>query len=406
MTDEAIVVVGAGQAGFYAVQTLREKGFEGTLTLIGTENHPPYERPPLSKAVLAGSEDIKSTYFTTEDRLADIGVTFVKGHTVSAIAREDHEVVLDDGSRIPYAKLLIATGTRVRRLDVPGQEGAPIHYLRDIDECLALKAVLGPGRRLVVVGGGLIGLEIAATACELGCDVTVLEYADRLMARVVGPEVSEAFRRLHAGHGVDIRTGVALERFEPGGDGTRVVCADGTSFEADLVVVGIGAIPNVELAADAGLEVENGIVVDEYTRTSDPDIFAAGDVTSHFHPRYGRALRLETWKNAQDQGAAAARTMLGELVPYNETPWGWSNQFSVNLQFLGLPESWEGGVLRGEPDSGSFSVFYLKDGAVDAVTSVASPKDIAVARRLMMTGKPVDPAVLADPDADLRTLIR
>ncbi len=401
-----IVVIGAGQAGYWATRTLRDKGFEGRVVLIGEETHPPYERPPLSKAVLAGSESIESTYFATEEKLAEVGIELLKNRTVTSIDRDNRTVTLNSGDTVAYDRLMIATGTRVRTLQLPGSNEAPIHYLRDIDECLALQRELTEGRRLVVIGGGLIGLEIAATSRELGCEVTVLEYADRLMARVVGPEISDHFAQLHAGHGVAVHTGVRLDRFETDENGSRVICADGTAHPADIIVVGIGAIPNSELAEAAGLHVENGIKVDEYGRTSDDRIFAAGDVTNHFSPWLNRTLRMETWKNAQDQGAAVARVMLGDETPYSENPWGWSNQFGVNLQFLGLPGSWDGGIVRGDPDSGSFSVFYMDGTKLAGVIAVSAAKDVAVSRRLMSNAMDVDPAQLADPDVSLRDLLR
>ncbi len=402
----SIVVIGAGQAGYWATRTLRDKGFEGRVVLIGTEAYPPYERPPLSKAVLSGAETIESTYFATEEKLAEVGIELLKNQTASSIDRDNRVVALESGDTIGYDRLMIATGTRVRTLDLPGSDSAPIFYLRDIDECQALQRELTAGRRLVVIGGGLIGLEIAATSRELGCEVTVLEYADRLMARVVGPEISQHFANLHESHGVEIRTGVRLDRFETGENGSNVICEDGSTHAADIIVVGIGAIPNSELAELAGLDVNNGIKVDEYGRTSDPRVFAAGDVTNHFSPWLNRTLRMETWKNAQDQGAAVARVMLGDETPYSENPWGWSNQFGVNLQFLGLPDDWDGAIVRGDPAGGSFSVFYMDGTKLAGVIAVSAAKDVAVSRRLMSNAMDVDPAQLADPDVSLRDLLR
>jgi 3-phenylpropionate/trans-cinnamate dioxygenase ferredoxin reductase component len=404
-TPGSIVIVGAGQAGYWAAQALRKQGYGGRLTLVGGEPHPPYERPPLSKQVWKGEAEPPSAWLTTPEKLAEMKVEFLAGRTAIALDRAGRQVELQDGTRIAYDRLLLTTGSRPRRLDLPGERDAPVFYLRDIADALALRKRLAAGRRLIVIGGGLIGLEVAAAAVARGCAVTVVEVADRVMARVVGPEISAHFAKLHRAQGIELLTRKMPERFETSGTGCRVICRDGSSCDGDLVVIGCGVIPNAELAATAVLKVENGLWVDEYCRTDDPHIWAAGDVTNHIHPLLGRRIRLETWQNAQNQAIAAARNMVGDPQPYAEVPWGWSDQLGVNLQVLGVPNSFEQAVTRGDPASGSFTLFYLEGDKIIGVNSINAPKDIAVARRLMSGNAAVDPRRLRDPTVPLRSLL-
>ena len=400
-----IAIVGAGQAGAWAAQTLRKQGYDGRILLVGSEPHPPYERPPLSKQVLKGEAEPPSAWLTTPEKLAELSVAFLPGRAATALDRQTRQVELQDGTRIGYDRLLLATGARPRRLNLPGESDAPVFYLRDIADSLALREQLIAGRHLLVIGGGLIGLEVAAAAVARGCTVTVIEAADRLMARVVGPEISAHFAELHRASGVEILTGKMPERFESSAHGCRVICRDGSSCEGDFAVIGIGVIPNAELAAAAGLRVENGLWVDAFCRTDDPHIWAAGDVTNHDHSLLGRRLRLETWQNAQNQAIAAARNMIGEPQPYAEIPWGWSDQLGANLQLLGMPRSFDQAVMRGDPASGSFTLFYLEGDRIAGVNAVNAPKDIAVARRLMAGNLAVDPQKLRDLATPLRSLL-
>jgi 3-phenylpropionate/trans-cinnamate dioxygenase ferredoxin reductase subunit len=314
-------------------------------------------------------------------------------------------VSLAGGGDLPYDKLLLATGSRVRRIPAPGADLANIFYLRGLDDCLAIQSRLTPGARLVVVGGGYIGLEAAATARARDCAVTVIEMQDQVLARVAAPELGQFFAEAHRDSGVDIRCGLGVAGFEGAGRVERVLLADGTSLAADVVVVGIGIAPGTELAEAAGLAVDNGILVDEGGRSSDPHIFAAGDVTSHPNPLLGRRVRLESWQNAQNQAIAAAKAMCGQEVAYAEVPWFWSDQYDLNLQMLGLPETWDHSVQRGDMGARSFTMFYLSQGRLVAASAVNSAKDIAVARRLIQSAKPVDAAALADPEVRLKTLL-
>ncbi|MGE0119104.1 MAG: NAD(P)/FAD-dependent oxidoreductase [Dongiaceae bacterium] len=402
---QTIVVIGAGQAGYWGARTLRSQGHDGRLLLIGSEPHPPHERPPLSKQVLTGDTEPQSAWLTTPEQLTGLGIEFLPDSTAAAVDRAARNVVLQDGRRIGYDHLLLTTGARPRRLGLPGERDAPVFYLRDIADSLAIRARLTSGARVLVIGGGLIGLEAAAAAAARGCGVTVIEAAERLMARVVGPEISAFIAGLHKAQGTTILTNARPARIESAGGAWRVVCDDGRSCAGDLIVAGVGIVPNVEIAAAAGLAAENGLWVDAHCRTEDPRIWAAGDVTNHWNPLLGRRLRLETWQNAQNQAIAAARNMRGAAVPYAEIPWGWSDQLGVNLQLLGASLSFAHAVTRGDPTGGSFCVFYLEDGRITGLSAVNAPKDVAVVRRLMASGDAVDARVLADPAVPLRSLL-
>ena len=406
MSDPAIVVIGAGQAGGWAARTLRDEGFEGGIVVIGEEPYPPYERPPLSKDVLLGKEPADSSYLWPEGSFDELGIELRTGVAATAIDRAARTVVLSDGGSIAYRKLLIATGGRVRRLPVGGAELDGVHYLRGIDDSEAIRGDLGEGAKLAVVGGGWIGLEVAAAARMLGAEVTVVEALDRLCGRALTPELAAWLLDVHRGRGVDVRLGATVEALTGEGrvDGARL--SDGETLAATAVVIGIGIVPNVELAEAAGLDIDNGVRVDALCRTSDPDIFAAGDVTNHPNDLLGRNIRLESWENAQNQGIAAAKAMLGGETPYCEIPWFWSDQYDVNIQLVGLPTDFEETVTRGERAGDSFVEFYMKGGRIDGAAAINNPRDIRFAKRLMQARKTVDPAALADPAVKLQALLR
>ena len=315
-------------------------------------------------------------------------------------------VSLDSGDSVSYDKLLLTTGATVRRLDVPGEELDNVTYLRTLDDSRALDERLADKPKVVVIGGGFIGLEVAASARLRGCAVTVLEITDRLMGRAVIPEISDAFLKLHQNQGVDVHLNSGVARLEGDGRVERVVTTDDKSLPADLVVVGVGIVPNDAIAADAGLEVDDGIVVDEFCRTSAADVFAAGDVTSHFNTLHGRHLRLESWQNAQNQAIAAARIMCGEETPYDDVPWMWSDQFDANLQVAGVPEHWDIVVFRGDPQSDDFIAFQVADHAVVGALALNRPRDMRFARRLIGSDKPLDLTALTDDSVKLRDLAR
>ena len=403
---ETHVIVGAGQAGGRAAEAMRACGFAGRIVLIGEEPHVPYERPPLSKQVLLGEAEPSSTHLLPAESYAEQRIELRLGARVVAIDRGVARVELGDGSAEPYNKLLLTTGSRVRRPPLPGIELGGVHALRGIEDSLAIRDALVRDARIVIVGGGYIGLEVAAAARVRECRVTVIEMLDSLLARVMTPDMGAYFARLHRDRGVVLCLGTGVAAFEGAEKVERVRLADGSILTADAVIVAVGIDPDTELAQAAGLEIGDGIVVDAFGRTSDPKIFAAGDVTEHPNPFLGRRVRLESWQNAQNQAIAAAQAMCGDSEPYAEIPWFWSDQYDINLQMLGLPDAESESVRRGELGSPAFTVFYLSEDRVIAATAINSAPDIAVARRLIERKRRIDPKRLADPDTALRALLR
>ena len=398
---KSVVIVGAGQAGGRAAVTLRDAGYAGAITLIGGEVHLPYERPPLSKALLM--EVAPDPLLFDEAHARASGIDLVLGQPVEVIAPSVKVVKLAGGRSFSYDRLLIATGARVRRLELPGYPEARLHHLRTLDDARRLEAQLRPGLNLVIVGGGFIGLETAATALKRGCHVTVLETSDRLLPRLGSPEVSAFVLRHHRSSGIDIRLGVRIDRAELG----HLILSDGARISADLVVAGVGVLPNTELAVAAGLEVDDGIVTDAYGRTSDPDIFAAGDVTRHFNPTLGRSLRLESWQNANLQAKAAALTLLGQPTLHDEQPWVWSDQGDLNLQVVGAPDQADLTVVRGTgDDEDGCCVFQYKNGRLVGGLTANRAKDMPLIRRLLADPEHApSPSALADANIPLRRLM-
>ena len=404
---EQIVIVGAGQAAVQAVDTLRRKGFAGKLIVVGDEPWVAYQRPPLSKKYLAGSLERDRLAIRPPHFFSDHAIELRTGRRAVEIARSEQRVRLDDGSVLAYDGLLLATGSRPRRLLAPGAELAGVHYLRTIADVDRIRAELDTARRLVVVGGGYIGLEVAATVRERGLDVTVLEMADRVMNRVTCPEISEFFEAEHARHGVRIVCNARVRAIAANGsaDGDRVravVCADGEEYPADLVIIGVGVAAVDELAVAAGLECANGIVVDAHCRTSDPEIYAAGDCTSHPNLHYSRRLRLESVDNAFEQGTSAALNLMGTPTAHEKVPWFWSDQFDLKLIIVGLCQGYDAIVTRGDRTARSFSTCYLRGGELIAVDTVNHPKDQIAARKLIAARARPDLRRLADPTVALR----
>ncbi|WP_410087645.1 NAD(P)/FAD-dependent oxidoreductase [Variovorax sp. N23] len=392
-----IVIIGAGQAGGWAAQTLRSEGFAGRLVLIGDEMHPPHERPPLSKAVLSGAALPETARLMKSEAFEALGLEWRAGAQVRRIDRTVKEVLLTDGEALAYDKLILCTGGRARRLALPGADQVPLHTLRTIEDALALAPLLGPGRSVVVVGGGWIGLEVAATARQQGAEVVVVETQSRLCERTVPAEISEHLLALHRAQGTRVLLGAGVLGFAQAADGRpEVLLADGVALRCDAIVIGIGLVPNDELAREAGLECEGGVVVDAQCRTSDPDILAAGDVAVAPNPWAGRRLRLESWQNAQEQGIAAARSALGHMVDYQPLPWFWSDQYGMNLQIYGIPTAAHRVVRRGDAADGSFVLFYLAGDVVQAAIGPNAARDLRFARRLIEQRKPVDAERLAD----------
>ncbi len=404
--SETIVIVGAGQAAGQAVASLRQEGFGGHIVLIGDEEYVPYQRPPLSKKFLSGELGLERVYLKPQTFFEELGVELALGRRAMRLDRSARTVTLDNGTVQRYQKLLLATGSRVRRLPVPGEDLPNVFYLRTISDVLAIRERFGTGARLVIVGGGYIGLEVAAVAVKSGVSVSVLEMEERVMARVTAPEVSHFFEGVHREAGVDIRLGERVSAFEPGADGTlgTVVCANGHRIDADIAIVGIGIVPNVELALEAGLRCDNGIVVDEHGQTDDPAIFAAGDCANHPNDLVGRRIRLESVQNAIDQAKAAAAAMCGKPHPYHEVPWFWSDQYDLKLQIAGLSEGYDQLVLRGDPETRHFAAFYLKDGAVIAVDAVNAVPEFMVGKGLIRDRARIAPDRLADTSVSMKAL--
>ena len=402
---ETYAIIGAAQAGGWGAKTLRDQGFAGRVILIGEEKYPPHERPPLSKDVLLGVKPPESTYIWPAEKLANIEIR--TGARVEKIDRAQKEIVLAGGETLAYDKLLIATGSRVRKLNTPGADLPGVHYLRSIDDTLAIKRDLTPEAHLLVVGAGWIGLETAAAARKHGAKVTVIEVASQVCNRALPKGLADYLQERHTAQGVTFRLNATVTRFIGGTRVERAVLADGTELPVSAVVVGIGVVPNVELAQAAGLAVDNGIVTDAAGRTEDPAIFAAGDVTSHPNAFMGRRVRLESWANAQNQAIAAAKAMLGQTEPYNEIPWFWSDQYNLNVQMLGIPHKSDKSVVRGDRTKDQFLEFFLlSDGRIEAVAAINSPRDLRFAKRLLQINKPVDAARLADPAVTLQDLAK
>ena len=402
---ETVVIAGAGHAAGQVVATLKQKKHAGRIVLIGDEPYLPYQRPPLSKKFLAGEMPAERLYFKPASFYADDAVEVMLDTRVAALDADAKTVTTADDTVIAYDKLVIATGSRVRKLPVPGADLAGVHYLRTIADVDALRAEFDSGSRLVVVRAGYIGLEVAAVSRQLGLDVTVIEMADRVMSRVVSPPVSEFYEREHRGQGVDLRLATGLSEFV-GEDGrvTAVVTAAGETLPADFVLVGVGIEPVTELAAGAGLAVDDGIVVDDHCRTSAADIYAVGDCTRHPNAIYGRELRLESVHNALEQAKTAASNIVGDDISYAQVPWFWSDQYDLKLQIAGLSQGYDETVLRGDPAARSFACCYLADGILIAVDAINAPRDFMQAKPLIAARTRPDLAQLANMYVALKDL--
>ena len=403
-----IVVVGGGQAGGQAVDSLRREGFDGEVFLVTAEDQPPYQRPPLSKDYLAGRSGLDRVLLRPAEFYAESSIELLTGTRAASIDPGAHRVELATGRTLDYDRLLLATGSRVRRLDgMPGADLEGVLYLRTVEDSDRIRAAMDGAERIVVVGGGYIGLEVAAVAVEAGLAVTVVETLPRLLSRVATSELAAYYAELHRGRGVDLRLGAAVAGFRGNGSGAvgSVALADGTEIPADLVVAGIGIEPVTDLARAAGIDCDNGIAVDSGCRTSAPDVFAAGDCTSHPNAFFGRRVRLESVPNAMDQGRVAAAAMLGGDRVYESEPWFWSDQHGVRLQMAGLSEGADRTVLRGAFGDESFIAFHLRDGVLIGVDAVNSVREFIFCRRLVAARAQPDPDALADAAVPVRSLL-
>ncbi len=397
------VIVGASQTASVAARTLRRRGFDGHIVMVGEEADLPYQRPPLSKEYLQGEQERDELVLLTEEWCGQNDVDLRLGVRAERLRPTERAVELADGSRIVGDAVLLATGARPRTL--PGVFGDRVVYLRTIEDADRLRAFLQPGARVITVGGGFIGSEIASSATAAGADVTILEATDVPLERIVGRQVGQICGDIHRSRGVDLRTGQLVESILASESGVSVTTRDGNLVEGDVVVVGIGTVPNVELTEGSGVEVDNGIVVDEYCRTNVENVFAAGDVANHYHPLFGCRLRVEHFDNANKQGMAAGKNMLGKPTAFNDPHWFWSDQYDLNLQHVGHAPQWDDVVLRGSTEDFDFSAFYLHKGVVRAAFAVERGDDISAARQLIAAQASPAPEQLRDEDVDLYELL-
>jgi 3-phenylpropionate/trans-cinnamate dioxygenase ferredoxin reductase subunit len=405
MTDDPVIIVGAGHGGYQVAASLRQAGFSERIRLINDEAHLPYQRPPLSKAYIKGSAGPESLMFRPEKFYHDQTIELIAGRAVS-IDRASRKVLLASGETLPYGHLILATGARNRLLDLPNANLPDVKYLRILDDSEALRKVMPSKTRVVVIGAGFIGLEFAATARIKGLEVDVLELAPRVMARAVTAEVSEYFQARHREAGIRIHLGVQATAIEAeGGKVTGVSLSDGRHLPADLIVVGVGVLPNIELAAEAGLPVAAGIIVDEYLSTADPDISAIGDCALFASPRFGGSLRLESVQNATDHARCVAARLTGDRKTYDGHPWFWSDQGDDKLQMAGLTTGYDRVVLRGNPTSKAFSAFCYKGEKLLGIESVNRAGDHMFGRRLQGMDRSITPEQAADESFDLKSAL-
>lgn len=407
MPENHTLIIGASHAGAQAAVSLRQAGYEWRITLLGEENVPPYHRPPLSKDYLSGDKAEADILLRPADSYAAAKIDLRLGVRAGAIDREDKTVQTAEGEHIAYDHLILATGARVRRLPIPGADLPHVYYLRDTRDVDAIRARVAPGKAAVIIGGGYIGLETAASLRQRGMEVTLLEAQPRILQRVTSETMSDFYRRIHEEEGVVILEDCIAASIQEEGDGLRVATSCGQSLDAHMVVIGIGVIPNTELAEFAGLEISDGIEVNAYCQTSDPAIYAIGDVSHHYSPIYERHVRLESVPNATEQAKVVASHIVGQPKPYMSLPWFWSDQFDLKLQIAGLSDGWDDLVLRGDAkNSRSLAAYYFKGDRLLAVDAVNAPRDFMIAKMALSKGKTLDKTILAEcEDAQLKTAL-
>ncbi|MDQ2796975.1 MAG: FAD-dependent oxidoreductase [Actinomycetota bacterium] len=403
-TQQTFVIVGAGRAGAAAAEALRSQGSDGQIVLLGDETDHPYDRPPLSKDYLQGKSEKDKVYLHPDAWYAEHDIDVRLGTTVTAVDRTAHEVSTESGERIRYDKLLLATGSSPRRLSVPGADLDGLLYLRRLDDCEAMKAAFAEARHVAIVGAGWIGLETAAAARAAGCEVTVIERGELPLLHVLGRELAEIYAALHRSHGVEFRLGATTaEMIGTDGRASGVRLDDGSLIEADAIVVGVGITPNTELAETAGLLIDNGVLVDEHLATSDPDVFAAGDVANAYYPLLGTHLRLEHWSAALNQGPVAATNMLGGAAAYDKVPYFFSDQYDMGMEYSGYvgSDGYDEVVFRGDPAKGEYLAFWLRGGRVLAGMNVNVWNVTDAIAALVRSGEQVDRARLVNPEVSL-----
>jgi 3-phenylpropionate/trans-cinnamate dioxygenase ferredoxin reductase subunit len=403
---ENCIIIGGSHAGGQLVVSLRQAGWEDDITLIGDEPHVPYQHPPLSKDYLSGEKTAEELLIRPEQAYETAGITLKLGCRVTEINRKNKTVSTNNGDCLRYDKLVLATGARVRRLPIDGADLPGVYYLRDMADVTAIKRSIQGSKKAVIIGGGYIGLETAASLQKIGLKVTVLEAMPRILQRVTAPELSEFYKRIHSEEGVEIKEGVMASSIQKTRHGLTVQDKDGDVYQGDFVIIGIGVIPNTELAQAADLEVGNGIVVNEYCQTTDPNIYAAGDVTWHYNLKYDCHLRLESVPNATEQAKVVAAHICGKGKAYDSLPWFWSDQFDLKLQIAGLSEGYDDLIIRGDTKEGrSFAAFYFKGKRLLAVDAVNAPREFAITRMLLMKGQSLDKEKVADTGLAMKEAI-
>ena len=405
MSKRTFVIVGASLAGAKAAEELRDRGFDGRVVLIGTEPERPYERPPLTKDYLRGESEREKAYVHPADFYAEHEIELMTATTVTAIDPHGSRVTLGDDQELAYDRLLLTAGAEPRRIEVPGAALEGIHYLRTLADCDVLRARLVEGARVAVIGAGWIGSEFAASARQRGLEVTVIDPLELPYERILGPEIGAFYRDVHVRHGVEMLLGQGVDAFEGDGTVSRVLTSVGEVVECDFAVVGIGISPRTQLAAGAGLEVDNGVVANEHLETSAAGIFAAGDVVNAWHPFYDERIRVEHWANALNQGPAAARSMLGDDESYERIPYFYSDQYDVGMEYSGYATSWDEVVFRGDREGGEFIAFWLRDGLVVGGMNINVWDVNQYVQALIRSRRPVDAAALTDPDTPLESLV-
>ena len=406
MDNQRCIIIGASHAAGELCISLRKEGWTGSITIVGDEDHLPYNRPPLSKTFLAGEKSIDDLLIRHEEAYVKADIEMKLGCRVEKINRELKEIALNNGETLSYDKLILTTGARPRKVDMPGTEAKNVFYLRSIYDADQIRQYIKTGSRAVIIGGGYIGLETAAMLVSTGMKVTILEREPRILNRVAAPEISQFFTRIHTEEGIELITDVEISELKGGEQISEIVCSDGRTFAADLVIIGIGVITNSELAEEAGLEINNGIVVNEFAETNDTDILAAGDCTYHFNKHYDRWLRLESIQNALEQAKVAARTICDHRQEYDQIPWFWSDQYDLKLQIAGLSGGYDNLIVRGDLGQGrKMAVFYFIGDTFLAVDAVNSPQEFMFGKKVLMQSLRLDREKLADSSIPMKEIL-
>tara|TARA_B100000579_G_scaffold222804_1_gene182280 strand:+ start:6804 stop:8018 length:1215 start_codon:yes stop_codon:yes gene_type:complete len=403
---EKLVIIGAGQAAIQCINSLKKEGYSGEITLVGEEEHLPYQRPPLSKGFLDDSVNKERLYFKKLEFYIENQIQLKLGNKVLKVDLGSEKVFLSDQTELEFDKLVFATGSKVRKLDFPGNELDSVHYLRGLDDAVAIKADLNSCKNLAVIGAGYIGLEVAAVAAQKNINVTVIEMADRVMNRTVDPQISEYYLGLHQKNGVEFKFNTSLKEIRGNDRPEYVICSDLSEVKADTVIIGAGVIPDTDLASEAGIDTNNGILVDEYGQTNFEKIYACGDCTNHPNKILNKNLRLESVHNAMEQSKTVAFNILNNPLEYSQVPWFWSDQYDHKLQIVGLSGEHDTVTMRGEMSDNKFMLFYTKNSELLAVDSINNPKEFLISRKLMGKKVKIDVEMISDPATDLNDLIQ